>query len=290
MMLLSTTEAVDNAALGMLRKLLRKGPPLPSEPPTPPPTPPQMLDVSMPQNFVIATLAGVVAAVVAVLWLVLTSKSSTRPAGRVAGRVEKKIVHTLTQAPSRTAVPAHDERTVAGDPWSDSWQSRNSDPVKARRPAWAVGPGQPRSLGPSPAAAWENSWLEANCDPLKAKSLRPAWDESDRGNKVHVFCDPRLIPQSSANAHSCDQPGRNPAMLQGATTSAVERLFTTERQFASKPMFVPSRLALTPSGLGGRPGPSSSDKWLEPWFARNCDSLRTPALRPTFSWSPTKLN
>ena len=187
-----------------------------------------------------------------------------------------------------TAVPVPDRPEFTGDPWSDPWQARNNDPVKVRRPAWEVV--QPISWGPSPAAAWATDWLETNCDPLNAESLRPAWDQSDRGNKVHVFCDPRLIPQSSANAHSCDQPGRSPAMVQGATTRAVERLFTTERQFASKPMFVPSRLALTPSGLGGRSGPSSSDKWLEPWFARNCDSLRTPALRPTFSWSPTKLN
>ena len=95
-------------------------------------------------------------------------------------------------------MPVPDRPEFTGDPWSDPWQASNNDPFKVRRPAWEVV--QPISWGPSPAAAWATDWLETNCDPLNAESLRPAWDQSDRGNKIHVFCDPRLIPQASASA------------------------------------------------------------------------------------------
>ena len=118
---------------------------------------------------------------------------------RRQGRTSRWEQRTPFAMPSpTTAVPVPDRPEFTGDPWSDPWQARNNDPVKVRRPAWEVV--QPISWGPSPAAAWATDWLETNCDPLNAESLRPAWDQSDRGNKIHVFCDPRLIPQASASA------------------------------------------------------------------------------------------
>ena len=117
---------------------------------------------------------------------------------RRKGRTLGNKGHPLQMPSPTTAVPVPERKEFTGDPWSDPWQARNNDPVKVRRPAWEVV--QPRSWGPSPAAAWATDWLETNCDPLNAESLRPAWDQSDRGNKIHVFCDPRLIPQASASA------------------------------------------------------------------------------------------